>query len=190
MNKAFTVRHIFQDAAEAVGNGTPLDVTGLARLGIQVSYAAADSASASPSASESVSVSPSASASGSESPSGSKSPSASASPSLSPSASSSPSASQSISPSVSPSVSPSTSVSPSASPSAPPSGQSGDVFFECTVDGLAWYELPVTPIEGGAVVTVTSAPGLWAVVVAGLGQVRCRLGGTVLGAVTVLGVGT
>ena len=28
MNKAFTVRHIFQDAAEAVGNGAPLDVTG------------------------------------------------------------------------------------------------------------------------------------------------------------------
>ena len=37
---------------------------------------------------------------------------------------------------------------------------------------------------------MTAAPGLWTVAVSGLGQVRCRLGGVVLGAVTVIGIGT
>lgn len=64
------------------------------------------------------------------------------------------------------------------------------MFFECTIDGTTWYELPVTPVEGGATVTMTSAPGLWYVTLGFLGQVRCRLGGTVLGAVTVLGIGS
>lgn len=168
MNKAFTVKHVFQDAAEEAGNGSVMDVTGLARLGIQVSYSAADSASASPSGSVSAS------------PSGSASPSASASRS--------PSASTSRSPSAS--ASPSGSASPSASPSAPPSGVSGNVHFEASISGDEWYELPVTPINSGTDVTMTSAPGLWTVTASGLALVRCRLGGTVLGAVTVMGVGT
>lgn len=64
------------------------------------------------------------------------------------------------------------------------------MFFECTIDGAIWYELPCTPVEGGSAVTMTAAPGLWTVAVSGLGQVRCRIGGVVLGAVTVIGIGT
>ncbi len=37
---------------------------------------------------------------------------------------------------------------------------------------------------------MTSAPGLWTVLVAGLAYVRCRLAGPVLGAVTVVGQGS
>ena len=58
------------------------------------------------------------------------------------------------------------------------------------MDGLSWFSLPVTPIGGGMAVTSASAAGLWLVSVAGLGQVRCRLAGIVLGAVTVSGVAT
>lgn len=204
MNKAYALRHLFQNAAETTGNGNVLDVTGLSRLGIQVSYAAAESASASSSASRSASPSGSTSPSGSQSnspsgsaspsgslsisPSGSASPSSSASRSSSPSASLSPSASSSISPSGS--TSPSGSASPSASPSAPPSGQSGSVYFEASLNGSEWYSLPMTPVGGGSAVVMTAAPGVFMATVSGLGQVRARLAGTVLGAVTVLGIAT
>lgn len=182
MSKAFSVRHTFHNAAEDAGNGAVLDVQGLARLGIQVSYAADASASLSPSGSTSISPSRSASPSGSQS----RSPSASASPSASQSLS--PSASVSASPSGS--ASPSASVSPSASPSAAPTGTQGSVYFEASIDGSNWYQLPVTPINGGSAVTMTAAPGIWTVAVSGLALVRARLAGTVLGAVTVIGVGT
>lgn len=173
---AFSVRHTFQDAAESAGAGTPMNVAGLARLGLQVSYAALASTSLSPSSSSSIS------------PSGSASPSASTS--ASPSASQSKSPSTSASPSASVSNSPSASVSPSASPSAPVSGASGTVDFEATVDGLTWYALPCTPIAGGTAVVNTTAPGLWLVTVAGLSLVRCKLTDSVTGAVTVTGLGT
>ena len=174
--RLFSVLHTFQNAGEDPGNGTPLNVAGLARLGIQVSYAALGSASLSPSASQS--VSPSASAS----PSASQSQSPSASQSVSPSGSASPSASVS--------KSPSGSASPSASPSAAPSGAQGVVNFEATVDGTTWYELPCTPAIGGTAVVNASAAGLWLVSVAGLSLVRCRLSEVVTGAITVVGLGT
>ncbi len=179
--RAYSVRHTFQDAAETTGDGDELNVAGLARLGIQVSYAAMASGSASPSASQSGSPSASASPSASQS----KSPSASASPSASQSGS--PSASQSVSPSAS--ASPSGSASPSASPS-PASGSSGTVYFECTVDGTNWFYLSATPSNGGTAVMWTDVPGLWLVTVSGLSLVRCRLAGTVTGAITVTGLGT
>ena len=64
------------------------------------------------------------------------------------------------------------------------------MFFETSLNGAEWYELPVLPIEGGNAVTMTAAAGMWLVTVSGLGLVRCRLAGTVLGAITVLGIGT
>jgi hypothetical protein len=64
------------------------------------------------------------------------------------------------------------------------------VYFEASIDGSNWYQLPVTPINGGSAVTMTAAPGIWTVAVSGLALVRARLAGTVLGAVTVVGVGT
>jgi hypothetical protein len=167
--RAYSIRHLFQDAAEAAGNGEALNVAGLARLGIQVSYAVLASFSASPSGSASIS------------PSGSASPSASASIS--------PSASASISPSGS--ASPSSSVSPSSSASAAPSGASGVVLFEATLNGTEWYPLPATPLAGGSAATFTSStPGMWIAVVSGLSLVRCRIQGVVQGAITVTGLGT
>ena len=64
------------------------------------------------------------------------------------------------------------------------------MYFEASLNGSEWYQLPVTPINGGSAVVNTAAPGIWTVTVSGYGQVRCRLGGTVLGAITVLGVAT
>lgn len=182
--RAYSLSHIFQGTeesgvlvgAEASGDGAVLNVNGLARLGIQVSYAALESASASPSSS--ASISPSASAS--------ISPSAS----VSPSASTSRSPSASASPSGSVSGSPSASVSPSASASAPPSGASGTVYFEASLNGSEWYALPCTPIGGGTAVVNTTAGGLWRADVSGLSLVRCRLGGVVTGAVAVVGRAT
>src|SRR3990167_251454 len=190
MSRAFALRHVFQDAAETTGNGTVLNVAGLARLGIQVSYAALASASASPSASPS--ESPSASPSLSPSASASASASKSASPSASASATGSPSlsASASASATASPSLSQSLSLSPSTSPSAPPTGAGGTVDFECTIDGSTWYALACTPSVGGTAVINTAAPGLWLVTVAGLSLVRCRITDIVTGSITVSGIGT
>jgi hypothetical protein len=173
--RAYSIRHLFQGTeadgaivpAEVAGNGVALNVAGLASLGIQVAMAAYNSFSASPSASASIS------------PSGSASPSASASISPSSSASGSPCGS----------ASPSASVSPSASASAAV-GASGTVGFEATIDGTTWYQLPCTPAIGGTAVVNTTAPGLWLVSVAGLAAVRCRLSGTVVGGITVTGLGT
>jgi hypothetical protein len=64
------------------------------------------------------------------------------------------------------------------------------VYFEVTVDGSQWYMLPVTPVDGGSAVTQTAAPGLWRVSVSPWALVRCRLGGVVVGAVTVTGLGS
>lgn len=58
------------------------------------------------------------------------------------------------------------------------------------MDGSQWYPLPVTPIDGSSTVLQATAAGLWYVLVPGFAQVRCRLGGTVLGAVTVVGLCT
>jgi hypothetical protein len=175
--RAYAIRHVFQGddssgvliGAETAGNGTPLNVAGLSRLGIQVSYTAYSSASLSPSSSASIS------------PSGSASPSASASIS--------PSASASISPSAS--ASPSASVSPSSSPSAAPALTAGVVLFEATLNGTEWYPLPCTPIAGGSAATFTSStPGMWIATVSGLSLVRARIQGNVQGAVSVIGLGT
>ena len=177
--RAYAIRHTFQATfdsdgnvtgpAEVAGNGKELNVAGLSRLGLQVSYAALASFSASPSGSASIS------------------PSASASPSSS--ASISPSGSASISPSAS--ASPSASVSPSSSPSAAPSGASGVVLFEATLNGSEWYPLPCVPIAGGSAATFTSsAPGVWIATVSGLSLVRARIQGTVQGAITAMGLGT
>lgn len=64
------------------------------------------------------------------------------------------------------------------------------MYFEATIDGAEWYSLPCTPIAGGTAVVNTAAPGIWTVAVSGYSQVRARLGGTVLGAVTVVGIAT
>jgi hypothetical protein len=70
------------------------------------------------------------------------------------------------------------------------------VFFETLIDAdpAQWYPLEVRPLgaalDGTADVTQASVPGIWRVDVSGLGLVRCRLGGTVLGAITVKGIGT
>jgi hypothetical protein len=64
------------------------------------------------------------------------------------------------------------------------------VLFEATIDGSTWLPLPMTPLDGGSAVVSTAAPGLWRATISGLAQVRARLAGTVLGAVTVVGLGT
>lgn len=161
--------------AETPGNGTPMNVAGLSKLGIQVVFSALASTSVSPSSSASIS------------PSGSASPSASAS--ISPSGSASISPSASLSPSKSASISPSSSVSPSSSPSAV-SGASGTVDFEASIDGTTWDALPAVPIRGGTAVLNTTGPGIWIASVAGLSLVRCRLADLVNGSVTVYGLGT
>ncbi len=58
------------------------------------------------------------------------------------------------------------------------------------MDGTTFYPLPCTPINGGSAVESTFVPGIWLVTVAGLFMVRCVLGGTVTGAITVTGLGT
>jgi hypothetical protein len=173
--RAYSIRHLFQGTetdgaivpAEAAGNGVALNVAGLASLGIQVAMAAYNSPSTSPS--------------------GSASPSSSAS--ISPSASASISPSGSASPSGSPSISASASASSSASASAAV-GAAGTVGFEASIDGTSCYQRPCTPAIGGTAVVNTTAPGLWLVSVAGLAAVRCKLTGTVVGGITVTGLGT
>lgn len=64
------------------------------------------------------------------------------------------------------------------------------MFFEASLNGSEWYQFDMTPLNGGTAVSQVTAPGIWRANVAGLGLVRARLGGTVTGAVTVLGIGT
>ena len=64
------------------------------------------------------------------------------------------------------------------------------MFFETTIDGVTWYQLPMTPVDGSSAVVTAAAPGIWRAEIVGLSLVRARLGGTVTGAVIVMGVGS
>jgi hypothetical protein len=64
------------------------------------------------------------------------------------------------------------------------------VFFEATIDGVAWSALPCTTVQGGSAVSSATAPGAWRVSVAGLSLVRVRLQGPVVGGIFVYGLGT
>jgi len=62
------------------------------------------------------------------------------------------------------------------------------ITFECTVNGVDWVALSVSPIGGGAAVTTATADGVFSATVGGLTSVRARISAWTSGTITVTGM--
>lgn len=60
----------------------------------------------------------------------------------------------------------------------------GTVSFEGSNDGATWVALQAKPSDSVTLVTSATAPGLWMVLVAGVGQFRARISAFTSGAIT------